>query len=48
MQALYQGLIATGVLSIGAVAAVIYFMVPDSVTDVAGASSPTISFSSAA
>jgi K(+)-stimulated pyrophosphate-energized sodium pump len=36
MQALYQGLIATGVLSIGAVAAVIYFMVPDSVTDVAG------------
>ncbi|MBW3617549.1 MAG: sodium-translocating pyrophosphatase [Proteobacteria bacterium] len=36
MRALYQGLIATGVLSIGAVAWVIYTLMPDSVTDVAG------------
>jgi K(+)-stimulated pyrophosphate-energized sodium pump len=36
MRALYQGLVATGVLSIAAVAAVIYFLLPDSVTDVDG------------
>jgi K(+)-stimulated pyrophosphate-energized sodium pump len=36
MQALYQGLIATGVLSIAAVAYVIYNLVPDSITDIDG------------
>jgi K(+)-stimulated pyrophosphate-energized sodium pump len=36
MRALYQGLIVTGVLSIGAVAFVIFSMLPDSVTAVDG------------